>query len=349
MIYLSFYKKDYLINSLCIYLHYENVEEHHVNLYIIQGNVYGYVCILTRKELDDAYFGHMNDTGLFPTKKWLLHLNYHIKGNPTMETPTIKTKQGIEPKITLVGAGPGDPDLISIKGVKALKQAQVVLYDALVDEELLGYAPAEAIKVYVGNPSGDENFSQDTVNQLMVDYALNFGHVVRLKGGDLFVFGRGYEELDYAASYSIETSIVPGISSAISVPGLQGIPVTHRGTSESLWILSATDSQGGLSRELADAARSTATVVVLLGFDHLADIVDVFQQEGKGGLPVAVIQNGSIANERIVVGLVNTIEEVALESEIDNTGPVLLVFGQAVALHNEFQKIRRFFECPEFL
>src|SRR5690606_34764303 len=174
-------------------------------------------------------------------------------------------KQYVQPKITLVGAGPGDPDLISIKGVNALKTANVILYDALVDERMLDHAPNTSIKVFVGSPSGDENFSQEVVNQLMVDYALNFGHVVRLKGGDLFVFGRGYEELDYAASYSIETEIVPGISSAISVPGLQGIPVTHKGTSESLWILSGTDKKGDLSPELRSAARSTATVVVLLG------------------------------------------------------------------------------------
>ncbi len=258
-------------------------------------------------------------------------------------------RSDVEPKITLVGAGPGDPDLISVKGIKVLKEANVILYDALVDEELLHYAPPETIKVYVGNPSGDENFSQDTINRLMVDYALNFGHVVRLKGGDLFVFGRGYEELDFAASYSIETAIVPGISSAISVPGLQGIPVTHRGTSDSLWILSALGSDGKLSRELSHAAQSQATIVVLSGYPHLAAIVEVFQRQGKGGLPVAIIQNGSMAHERVAVGLVNTIEEVALEKDIDNTGPVLLVFGQAVALHGEFQKIRRFFECPDFL
>ncbi|MGK6352448.1 uroporphyrinogen-III C-methyltransferase [Parapedobacter sp. DT-150] len=256
-------------------------------------------------------------------------------------------KQYVDPKITLVGAGPGDPDLISIKGVKALKKANVVLYDALVDERLLDYAPQESIKVYVGNPSGDENFSQDIVNQLMVDYALNFGHVVRLKGGDLFVFGRGYEELDYAASYSIETAIVPGISSAISVPGLQGIPVTHRGLSESLWVLSGTDSRGNLSPELEDAARSKATVVVLLGLDRLAEITGIYQQVGKGGLPAAVIQNGSMANEKIAVGLVNTIVEVAEEKGIDSTGPVLLVFGSAVELHHDFQHIRQFFGLPE--
>ncbi len=256
-------------------------------------------------------------------------------------------RQYIDPKITLVGAGPGDPDLISVKGVKALKTANVILYDALVDERLLEYAPQESIKVYVGNPSGDENFSQDVVNQLMVDYALNFGHVVRLKGGDLFVFGRGFEELDYAASYSIETAIVPGISSAISVPGLQGIPVTHRGFSESVWLLSGTDSEGNLSPELTDAVASRATVVVLLGYDRLAEIVSLYQDAGKGRLPVAVIQNGSMANEKIAVGLVNTIEEVADEMQIDNTGPVLLVFGLAVSLQNDFQRIRQFFDCTE--
>ncbi len=264
-----------------------------------------------------------------------------------MAIETATGKQYIEPKITVVGAGPGDPDLISIKGIKALKKANVILYDALVDERLLEYAPQESIKVYVGNPSGDENFSQDVVNQLMVDYALNFGHVVRLKGGDLFVFGRGYEELDYAASYSIETAIVPGISSAISVPGLQGIPVTHRGLSESLWVLSGTDSTGKLSSELRDAAQSKATVVVLLGYDRLAEIVSLYQEIGKGRLPVAVIQNGSMANEKVAIGLVNTIVEVAEEKGIDNTGPVLLVFGSAVELHHDFQRIRQFFERPE--
>ena len=256
---------------------------------------------------------------------------------------TTTAKQYIEPNITIVGAGPGDPDLISIKGVNALKTADVVLYDALVDETLLNYAPKQAIKVFVGNPAGEENFSQDVVNQLMVDYALNFGHVVRLKGGDLFVFGRGYEEVAYAASYSIEATVIPGISSAISVPGLQGIPVTHRGTSESLWILAGTDASGNLSAEIYRAAQSEATVVILLGYRKLAEIVSVYQKAGKGKLPVAVIQNGSMENERVAIGLVNTITEVSDEKHIDGSGPVLLVFGTSVALHPQFQHIQQFF------
>lgn len=261
-----------------------------------------------------------------------------------MET-TRSTRQQVDPSITIMGAGPGDPELITLKGINMLRSADVVLYDALIDPQLLDFAPEKAIKVPVGNPSGEEGFSQDVVNRLMVDYALNYGHVVRLKGGDLFVFGRGYEELDYAASCNIPTRIVPGVSSAISVPGLQGIPVTHRGVSEGLWILSGTDKQGNLSAELKLAAASTSTVVVLLGYKQLPEIVALYQQRGKGRLPAAVIQNGSMANEKTAIGLVNTIVEVAQDQGIDGSGPVLLVFGETVGLHRDFQRIHRFFEA----
>ncbi|MHB1178059.1 MAG: uroporphyrinogen-III C-methyltransferase, partial [Daejeonella sp.] len=112
-----------------------------------------------------------------------------------------QTKKEVkEPRITLVGAGPGDAELISLKGVRILKSADVVLYDALVNDELLDFAPEHSIKVYVGKRSGDHSYSQEAVNKLMIDYALNYGHVVRLKGGDPFVFGRGFEELEMAAS-----------------------------------------------------------------------------------------------------------------------------------------------------
>ena len=155
-----------------------------------------------------------------------------------------------EPRITLVGAGPGDAGLITIKGIKALQTADVVLYDALVNEEILDFAPANAVKVYVGKRSGDHSFSQDAINKLMVDYALNYGHVVRLKGGDPFVFGRGYEELDHAASFSIPATVIPGISSSIAVPGLQQIPVTHRGLSESFWVITGTTTNGKISADI---------------------------------------------------------------------------------------------------
>ena len=260
---------------------------------------------------------------------------------------TLNKRTYVEPYITLVGAGPGDPELISLKGIKALKNANVILYDALVDESLLVYAPASAIQVFVGSPVGDNSFSQATINQLMVDYAMNFGHVVRLKGGDLFIYGNGYEELEYAASYSIPTAVIPGISSAIAVPGLQGIPVTYEPFGKSLWILSALSATGEISEQVWEAARTQATVVIMQGYEKLAEIVTIFQQAGKGNLPAAAIQNGTFPNERVAVGLVNTLEELVDEKGIDHSGPVLLVFGQVVRLHADFQRIITYFESPD--
>jgi len=247
-----------------------------------------------------------------------------------------------EPRITLLGAGPGDPDLITLKGIKALKTADVVLYDALVNEELLGYAPENAVKVYVGKRSGDHTYSQEAVNSLMIDYAVNYGHVVRLKGGDPFVFGRGFEELDFAASYSIPAQVIPGISSSIGVPGLQNIPVTHRGLSESFWVVTGTTASGKVSTDLYEAARSKATVIVLMGIRKLAEIVAIFKNEGKNKLPVAIIQNGSSANEQVAVGIVDTIVEIAEENKI--ASPALIVFGEVVSLHPKFQPIKEFYD-----
>ena len=215
-----------------------------------------------------------------------------------------------EPRITLVGAGPGDAELITVKAIKVLKTADVVLYDALVNEELLNYAPETATRVYVGKRSGDHTYSQEAVNKLMVDYAINYGHVVRLKGGDPFVFGRGHEELDFAAEYKIPTQVVPGISSSIGVPGLQGIPVTHRGLSESFWVVTGTTSDGKISADLYQAAKTNATIVVLMGIHKLAQIAQIFKNEGKGKLPVAVIQSGTTVNEKVVIGIADNIADL---------------------------------------
>ncbi|MBC7744544.1 MAG: uroporphyrinogen-III C-methyltransferase [Flavobacterium sp.] len=250
-----------------------------------------------------------------------------------------------EPKITLVGAGPGDADLITLKAIKALKTADVVLYDALVNPELLEFAPEHATRVFVGKRSGEHSYSQDAVNKLMIDYALNYGHVVRLKGGDPFVFGRGFEELDFAASYSIAAEVIPGISSSIAVPGLQGIPVTHRGLSESFWVVTGTTSSGKISPDLFDAAKSRATVVVLMGIKRLADIVEIFKNEGKNRLPVAVIQSGSMKGEKLAIGTVDTIVDAAKDQQIDS--PAIIVFGDVVGLHPLFQPIRAFYEYAE--
>ncbi|EDM37000.1 uroporphyrin-III C-methyltransferase (uroporphyrinogen III methylase) [Pedobacter sp. BAL39] len=247
-----------------------------------------------------------------------------------------------EPKITLVGAGPGDPELISLKGVKAINCADVVIYDAQVNEALLNHAPEKAIKIFVGDKADDESFSQDAVNKLMIDYALNFGHVVRLKSGDPFVFAKGFEEVDFAESYSIVTEIIPGISSALGVPGLHRIPMTYRNLSESFWVLSGINDAGEISPDLCVAAKSKATVVVLMGIDRIREIAAIFQNEGKHKLPVAVIENGSSINEQMRIAVVDTIAEVVEDYGIST--PALLVFGDVVSLHPSFDRIRDFYE-----
>ncbi|MES2872651.1 MAG: uroporphyrinogen-III C-methyltransferase [Bacteroidota bacterium] len=250
-----------------------------------------------------------------------------------------------EPKITLVGAGPGDVDLITLKAIKALQTADVVLYDALVNDELLEFAPQSAPKVFVGKRSGEHSHSQSAINKLMIDYALNYGHIVRLKGGDPFVFGRGFEELDFATSYSIATQVIPGISSSIAVPGLHGIPITHRGLSESFWVVTGTTASGKISPDLFDAAKSRATVVVLMGIKRLADIVEIFKNEGKNRLPVAVIQSGSMDGQKLAIGTVDTIVDAVKNQHIDS--PAIIVFGNVVGLHPLFKPIRAFYEFAE--
>lgn len=245
----------------------------------------------------------------------------------------------IKSKVTLVGAGPGDPDLLTIKGAKALSEANVVLYDALANEEILAYAPKKAIKIFVGKRKGLHQYSQDQINQLIVDNALTYGHVVRLKGGDPFIFGRGSEEIDYVESFGIPTFVVPGISSSVAVPAYQGISITKRGVSESFWVITGTTSDRKLSNDVALAAKSSATVVILMGMSKLAQIVALFHKEGKGETPVAIIQNGTMPNERLGIGTVDTIVTVAQINHL--TSPAIIVIGEVV---KESNKLKGFYE-----
>ena len=245
----------------------------------------------------------------------------------------------IKPFITLVGAGPGDPELISLKGVKAIADADVILYDALVNEALLDYAKPECTKIYVGKRAERLSTSQDYINQLLVDYALTHGHVVRLKGGDPFVFGRGGEEIDYAARYAIPTAVVPGISSSIGLTGLQQIPLTYRGISDSFWVIAGSTSNGQLSQDIYTAVQTSATVVVLMGHAKLAEIAGLYQQYGRGDLPIALIQNGSLPSEKITLGRMDNIVYKANENRIDV--PAIIVIGEVVAKHKDFAKLKR--------
>ena len=178
------------------------------------------------------------------------------------------------PKVTLVGAGPGRADLITIKGLKALRSADVVLYDALVSPQLLDHVKENALKIYVGKRCSQHSLTQDDINILIVKHAFESGDVVRLKGGDPFVFGRAHEEIEYAESFGIPVTVVPGVSSAIAVPSGQGIPMTRRGVSSSFWVMTATKRDGSFSEDLKFASQSSATMVILMGMRKLREIVE---------------------------------------------------------------------------
>jgi uroporphyrin-III C-methyltransferase len=232
-------------------------------------------------------------------------------------------------QITLVGAGPGDIDLITLKGVKALKDADVILYDALVNVKLLDYAP-DAVKIFVGKRLGDKAFTQDEINKLLVTAAQKYGHAVRLKGGDSFVFGRGYEELTYAEKFGITTKIIPGISSSIAVPALAGIPVTHRGISNSFHVVSATLANGKLNPELQLIAKVDGTVVILMGLSKLNEIVHVYETIGKQTTDIAIISKGSLPSQQVITGQISTIKSVYERNKVP--APAVIVIGEVVGL-----------------
>ncbi len=239
----------------------------------------------------------------------------------------------IKPRISIVGAGPGDPDLLTIKAFRAINTADVVLYDALVTEEILAFIPAHVEKIYVGKRAANHAYIQEDINLMMVQYAYTHGHVVRLKGGDPFIFGRGHEELQFVKSFDIPAQIIPGISSCIAVPELQEVPLTRRGVNESFIVVTATTRTGDLSKDIAIAAQSSATIVVLMGVKKLGQIVELFKVENKANLPVMIIQNGSRANERKVIGNIDTIQDKVSESGIG--APAVIIIGEVVSLHPE--------------
>lgn len=229
-------------------------------------------------------------------------------------------------KITLVGAGPGDPDLLTIKGLRAIKTADVILYDSLVNPELLDHNPY-AHKVFVGKRKGWQRFSQEQINSLLVDFAKFPYHIVRLKGGDPMVFGRATEEIETARAHNIPVEVIPGISSYSGAAAYQQIPITERGISRSFWVVTGTDKDGQLCTDLALAAQSSATVIVYMGMSKLAEIVDLFSQHKPLDYPVSIVQNATRPDVRSLSGQLDNI--VALNTIAQLGSPGLLIFGAA--------------------
>lgn len=237
-----------------------------------------------------------------------------------------------QPRVTLVGAGPGDPELITLKGLKAIQGADVILYDALISKDLLDMASPYAILKYVGKRSGQHSMQQADINQLIVDMAQAHGHVVRLKGGDPFIFGRGKEEQLYAEACDIPVEVIPGLSSALSLATLQHISLTHRGISNSIHIVTGTTSEGHISPDLLHIAQGNGTCVILMGVHKIEGICSLFISAGKGEMPGMVIQNGSLPNQRQVSGPIKDLPILTTHAGIG--APAIILLGHVVELYH---------------
>ena len=234
-------------------------------------------------------------------------------------------------RVHLVGAGPGDPDLLTVRGLRCLESADVVIYDRLLDPRLLDEAPPYARRIYAGKAPGRQALRQEEINALLVRHARAGRTVVRLKGGDPFVFGRGGEEALACAAAGVAWDVVPGISSALGVPARAGIPLTHRGVAAGFAVVTghaAGESEDG--HDWAALARID-TLVVLMGAAHLAEIAALLIAHGRPPeTPAAAIERGTMPGERVLEGILATLPELAEREGL--ISPATLVVGEVVRL-----------------
>ena len=227
----------------------------------------------------------------------------------------------------VMGGGPGDPELITLKGYLVLKRANVILYDNLINKELLEIAPKDCKLVYVGKQPYGTYTPQEVIHELIKTYTETNKIVVRLKGGDPFIFGRGFEEVLFAQSHGIPAHYIPGIST-MQATGLSGIPLTHRGISESMWIITGTKKDGSLSNDLRCAINSSATVVIYMGMKKLEEIGGIYQRAGLGEMPAAIIQHASLPHQKKVICTVQNLAAAAAKEGL--TYPAIIIIGKVV-------------------
>jgi uroporphyrin-III C-methyltransferase len=234
--------------------------------------------------------------------------------------------------VYLVGAGPGDPELITVRGLRCLRRADVVVYDRLVDARLLDEAPRRARRVYAGKAPGRQALRQEEINALLVRQARAGRVVVRLKGGDPFIFGRGGEEALACAAAGIPCETVPGLTSAAAVPALAGIPLTHRNLAASFAVVTG-HAPGAGSHDWSALARLD-TLVILMGAAHLATIAALLLQHGKPpATPAAVIENGTLPTQRVLTAPLAGIAALATAAALRS--PATIVIGEVVRLRRD--------------
>ncbi len=239
-------------------------------------------------------------------------------------------------RVYLVGAGPGDPDLLTLKARDLLRQADVVVYDYLVEPDLLTHVPVHAERIYVGKVGRGNQTPQDQINHLLIDRAREGKLVVRLKGGDPFLFGRGGEEALRLHAAGIPFDIVPGVSSALAAPAYAGIPLTHRGLSSSVRLVTGARAGDGEFAEELLRGGGTETIVVLMGVSHLREIAEDLISSGRSAdTPVAVIRWGTYETQQTVTGTLMNIADLVERERLRS--PAVIVIGEVVRLRDELE------------
>ena len=241
-------------------------------------------------------------------------------------------------KVTLVGAGPGAPELITLKALKAIQSADIIVYDRLINKQLLKDASEKCKVIYAGKKAGKHTIPQDKISELLIEDAKKGKNVVRLKGGDPFVFGRGGEEVLALAKAGVKFEIIPGITSAIAVPELAGIPITHRKYASSVAIVTGhkdpTKKRPLVKWEML--AKAVDTIIILMGVKQLKNIVERILSGGrKPSTPVAIIEKGTMAKQRTIIGNLSNVVKKAKANKIGP--PAIIVIGDVVKLRKELK------------
>ncbi len=240
-------------------------------------------------------------------------------------------------KVYLVGAGPGDPGLITVKGLRCIQEADVILYDRLVNKELLSYAKTDCDLIYCGKLPNYHFMKQETINSFLVKHAQKGKVVTRLKGGDPFVFGRGGEEAETLARSRIPFEVIPGITSGIAAPAYAGIPVTHRNIASSYAVVTGHRKKGEEDElKWESLANGIDTLAIYMGVGNLGYICEQLTKNGKSKeTPVALVQWGSLESQRTVTGTLDTIEDIVVREHIEN--PSMIIVGEVVRLRSELK------------
>lgn len=254
-----------------------------------------------------------------------------------MEQSKVKPPKG---KVYICGAGPGDPDLLTLKAFKLLPKCDVILYDRLVNKRILKMASQHSKKVYVGRESGDPTTSQDITNELMVKYAQKGQKILRLKGGDPFIFGRGGEEAEFLSYNNIKFEIIPGVSSLNGAAVYAGIPLTHREHSSSVVLLTGheSDDKKRSSINWRSVCKAADTIAIFMGLEQLGYIIRRLISSGMSNeTKIAIIENATTTKQRVIIGNLDNIEKKVKQNKVHS--PTIIIVGNVVGLRNKIEWI----------